>query len=271
MNIASILCPTDFSEPSRHAMEYAAAIAAWYHARVIRLHVQVPALETVPPLAHDAVPTAWLGTQVVSGPSPAQAIVDFAESDEVDLVVMGTHGHNGFQHLILGSVTETVLRKVHVPVLAVPPRAHSTTSGLPFKRLLCAIDFSASSIAALELASGLALDGGSRLHIVHVVDEPGEHELFVARPYDVHHHAEIYEHHVKAHLEGVLSASAREKLNPHVHIVRGTAEDRILQTAVDLEADVIVMGVGRGYDPAFGSTVNFVVRNAKCPVLTVRR
>jgi nucleotide-binding universal stress UspA family protein len=86
----------------------------------------------------------------------------------------------------------------------------------------------------------------------------------------VHRHQEIYERHVTEHLERALSQSARARLSRQFHIVRGRADDQILQMASYTDADVIVMGVGRGTDPTFGSTVNHVVRNATCPVLTVR-
>ena len=267
MNIGSILCPTDFSDASRHAMEHAIAIGRWCGARVIPVHV-ASGVDDVPPPGDGKV-TGTPGIRWLSGPSPAAAIVDFATSANVDLIVMGTHGASGFRHLILGSVTETVLRAAACPVLTVPPRVHAAAR-LPFKRILCAIDFSGSSLAALQLASNVALESAARLEIVHVVDEPGEHALFVPRPYDVHHHAEIYERHITEHLERVLAPSARQRLNRQFHIARGKADDQILLMASNTDADAIVMGVGRGTDPTFGSTVNYVVRNAARPVLTVR-
>ena len=79
-------------------------------------------------------------------------ILDRAASLPADLIVMGTHGAGGFQHLVLGSVTEKVLRQAACPVLTVPPRAQAT-SRLPFSRLLCAVDFSDVSLAALDTPS----------------------------------------------------------------------------------------------------------------------
>src|SRR5919197_5663108 len=102
MHIASILCPTDFSEPSWHAMEHAVAIAGWYGARVIPLHVQSSAYATVPAMVGVSGPAdVPEETQIVHGSSPADAIAGFAAAAKVDLIVMGTHGVTGFQHLIL--------------------------------------------------------------------------------------------------------------------------------------------------------------------------
>ena len=104
---------------------------------------------------------------------PAPQILDLATSLPADMIVMGTHGASGFEHLVLGSVTEKVLRKARCPVLTVPPRAHAT-SALPFKQLLCAMDFSESSLAALELALSFAEESGSALTLLHVIEWPWE-------------------------------------------------------------------------------------------------
>lgn len=270
MKITSILCPTDFSEPSRHAMEHAVTIAQWYGAKVIPLHVQAPAHALVPALAGGGEPEAPTvnGAEVVYGESPADAIAGYAVASNADLIVMGTHGVGGFRHLILGSVTETVLRQVDCPVLTVPPRAQSSAR-LPFRRILCAIDFSASSIAALRLAVGLAEEGNAILEVFHAVDEPGEHELFVARPYNVHNHREVYERHVLEHLDRVLLPIACDRVHARLRTAQGRPDEAILRAADGV--DLIVMGVGRSTDTAFGSTVNAVVRQGTCPVLTVRR
>lgn len=251
-------------------MDYAVTIARWYGAQVVPLHVEAPALALVGAGggSSSGVRTAP-GTQVVYGASPADAIAGFAAASNVDLIVMGTHGVGGFRHLILGSVTETVLRQVDCPVLTVPPRAQSNAR-LPFKRLLCAVDFSASSIAALRLATTLAEESEATLDVFHAIDEPAEHELFVPRPYDIHHHRDLYERHVIEHLDRVLPPSNRARVHARLLTAQGTAEHEILRAAED-GADVIVMGVGRTSDAAFGSTVNYVVRNAQCPVLTVRK
>src|SRR5262249_25435496 len=109
MKISTILCPTDFSEPSRHAMEHAIGIARWSGARVIPLHVEAPAHAAVPVLVGGGPEARPAGTRLAFSSSPAEGIAEFAASSKVDLIVIGTHGVGGFRHLILGSVTETVL------------------------------------------------------------------------------------------------------------------------------------------------------------------
>jgi nucleotide-binding universal stress UspA family protein len=85
--------------------------------------------------------TAGLQTSTfVEVGNPAARILEHAASLPADLVVLGTHGRSGFERLMLGSVTEKVLRKAGCPVLTVPPPT-AATSKLPFKQLLCPAGF----------------------------------------------------------------------------------------------------------------------------------
>ena len=108
---------------------------------------------------------------VVDVGQPAAQILVRSVDAESDLIVMGTHGASGFEHLLLGSVTEKVLRRARCPVLTVPPHAQATST-LPFRRLLCAIDFSDSSLRGLELACSLAKESNAALTLLHVVEWP---------------------------------------------------------------------------------------------------
>jgi nucleotide-binding universal stress UspA family protein len=196
MAIRRILCPIDFSDASAHALEQAAALARWYGARVTVLHVhltiarapgvptpdaavvQLPTAADVEALRAHAItacrPVAEAGVGldvVITAGEPVRTILDQAAQLPADIIVMGTHGTSGFQHLLLGSVTEKVLRKATCPVLTVPPRAQ-TTSAQPFARLLCAVDFSDSSLKAVDVAASLARESGAALTLLHVLEWP---------------------------------------------------------------------------------------------------
>ena len=170
LEIRRILCPVDFSEPSQHALDHAVMIAGWYRSRITLLHVRQPALFGEPPILftdmgvgsaasfEDVEPRLhhWLApvraagilcdVMAVDGNSPAARIVEVSGRIEADLVVLGTHGRSGFERLLLGSVTEKVVRMSKVPVVTVPPPSVSTST-LPFRRVLCGVDFSAPSMA----------------------------------------------------------------------------------------------------------------------------
>ena len=140
-----ILVPTDFSEPSDAALDYAKALAEKFGASLHLLHVFEDPFATgafaaemyapVPPDTRDAmiadakahlverVPDTdsarfFATTEVVTGLS-ARAIVDYAIANDIDLIVMGTHGRGGLAHLFMGSVAERVVRTAPCPVLTV--------------------------------------------------------------------------------------------------------------------------------------------------------
>lgn len=295
--IRQILCPIDLSDISRHALDHARVFAAWYGAKITALHICNPIVipsadftvagTMLPPVLTDAERQdareqvyAFIGAEqaadmnvVISSGRAANGILDVASTLPADLVVIGTHGFGGFEHLVLGSVTEKVLRKASCPVLTVPPRARST-SKLPFKQLLCPIDFSESSLAALELAVSLANESDADLTILHVFEQSADEEPRTNRPIVAPEYLREMEADVTARLDALVPRSVGGACRPQTRTVHGKPYRAILGIATEDNADLIVMGVhGRGAIDLmlFGSTTNQVVRRATCPVLTVRR
>jgi nucleotide-binding universal stress UspA family protein len=135
MYVAKILCPTDFSASSQAALAYAASLARDFKAELIVAHVDEG------PLAYDAgmgspgdigqpdQPSARLAevtsaiqevkctARLLEG-DPASQIVELACEEDIDLIVMGTHGRTGLARLLMGSIAEIVLRRAPCPVLA---------------------------------------------------------------------------------------------------------------------------------------------------------
>jgi nucleotide-binding universal stress UspA family protein len=302
VNLAHILCPVDLSVASAHALEQATAIAAWYQAKVTVLHVHVPR----PPLAHDpygvSAPPAPDSAEMVRVREAAHAAATPAIDAKLDvevvveigdptaeilaragragtgMIVMGTHGASGFQHLVLGSVTEKVLRRARCPVLTVPPRMLGAASP-PFQRILCPIDFSDSSLLALEWAWSLAGESGATVSLLHVIEWPWNEPP--APPFEKlpgHEARQLVEFRkaveasVRQQLQSLVPDNLRARC-PSEPLVRHGKAHREVLAAAEGHADLIVMGVhGRNVvDLAlFGSTTNQVVRSASCHVLTVR-
>jgi universal stress protein A len=138
-----ILVPTDFSEPSEAALDYALALAATHGSRLHLLHVVDASFVTGPvsaeifvvetpaeqaalfddakaKLAHRAArcTSGKITTEVITGTS-ARTIICYARARSIDLIVMGTHGRSGMAHLFMGSVAEKVVRDAPCPVLTV--------------------------------------------------------------------------------------------------------------------------------------------------------
>ena len=134
----TILHPTDFSPGSAAAFDYACDLARDYDALLVVLHafgpivpvgadgvIVAPDLDELRAIARKqldgicpANPTVRVERAVREGPS-TQVILEAAAEFRADLIVMGTHGRTGFRRLVLGSVTEEVLRKAPCPVLTV--------------------------------------------------------------------------------------------------------------------------------------------------------
>lgn len=294
--INRILCPVDLSDVTNHTLNHAALLARWYGSTVTLLHVAnpivVPAAEfatvgvgAIPTVLTDedvrsvrkdvlgyadAAGVAYADVIVESG-SPAKRILECAKALPADLIVIGTHGLSGFEHLMLGSVTEKVLRQAACPVLTVPPRSH-TTSGLPFRRILCPVDFAEPSLAALEFAYSLAHEGDADLDILHVFEWPDE--PLTTRPIQIPEYRRELEHEALARLKSLVPVGENDRCRPTTRMAHGKAYREILAEAAEKQADVIVMGVhGRNALDLmlFGSTTNQVVRRATCPVLTLRK
>jgi nucleotide-binding universal stress UspA family protein len=296
MQVRTIVCPTDFSDASRSALDHAVAIAQWYHARVTALHVYQPALPAPPFPAGTAemapggetaeqdlreqlrqwlAPATRAGIKcdgVVEAGSAAARILEYAMSPPpADLIVMGTHGRSGFERFALGSIAEKVLRKAACPVLTVPPPAVAT-SKLPFAHVLCPVDFSDSSVAALRSALSLAEESQARLTLLHVFEWPPD-ETAARRVLDTSEFHQQWLTEIRQQLEGLVPEEARGRSAPDVRVAYGKAYQQILRVASEQRVDLIVIGVhGRNVvDLAlFGSTTNHVVRQASCPVLTFR-
>lgn len=295
--IRRILCPLDFSESSRHALENALMIATWYKARIAALHVLRPdwvpepigladfpapvvnpehqrqvaetcLREWLTPAAQAGIPTETL----LEEGRPASCILQQATSQDTDLIVMGTHGLSGFDRLLLGSVAETVLRKAGCPVMTVPPAAQ-VAARVPYRRLLCPIDFSDSSLAAFQFAVSLAEEADAHLTILHVLEWPPNTEHFLGE-FDTSEYRLSVERDVRARLDALVTAEMRVFCRPSSRIAHGKAYRAILNVADHEAADLIVMGV-LGRNPVdlalFGSTTNHVVRQANCPVLTLKQ
>jgi nucleotide-binding universal stress UspA family protein len=296
--IARILCPIDFSDFSRRALDHAVALARWYGASVTALHVHQPPLPTntaLAPLApveqvplspidldlvrrhvaafvphgHAAVP---IEPRAAEG-DPAHEIL--AEAASADLIVMGTQGRSGVERFVLGSVAERVLRKAPCSVMTIPHAARDGTGSVPvlFRRIVAAVDFSDVSMEALRYAASLAAEADARLTAIHVIEVPEHLALWIDRV-DGISHVRAWADAAAAHLHAAVGPDTREYARVDQRVETGRAYREILRVADEQQADLIVIGAhGHGVieEMFVGSTAQHVVRRAACPVLVVRK
>jgi nucleotide-binding universal stress UspA family protein len=302
IEIRRILCPIDFSDHSRRALDHAIAIARWYESTVTVLHVFSPAPVAAfgpgPVIFEPIVLTqidrdqlltdtkAFAETQsapditidaLLREGNTAGEILEQADSMKADLLVIGTHGRAGFDRLLLGSVAEKVLRKASCPVLTVPRRLPDAVPAGPvlYKRVLCPVDFSDASLNALKYAISMAQEADAQLTVLHVVAHEFEYDPDIV--YDagmtIGSFVKQREEALHRRLQEAV-ATAPEFCRVESLMTHGKPWRDVLRIAAERQSDLIVIGVqGRGAADLlfFGSTTQHVVRDASCPVLTLRR
>jgi nucleotide-binding universal stress UspA family protein len=289
-----ILCPIDFSEYSTRALRYAAKMAAWYHARLLVLHVMplLPRSEasalagTARVLTERNLEAAVAGVRsaevnvesmVVESGDAAGTILARAESFDADVIVMGSHGRSGVQRVLLGSVVETLLHKTGRPVLAIPAHVDPAhlVSGTALREIVCAVDLGTASLTGLAYALSMAEEANAHLTLLHVIEVPPELLHQPTPPYE-DYDADA----VRAETEGDALTRLRKLVPEHARdyctietaVLEGGVSRQALRLAENRRADLIVVGAhGRNaFDLAvFGSNSRDILRHATCPVLVV--
>jgi nucleotide-binding universal stress UspA family protein len=287
LSIDRILWPTDLSQGSEWAFPHAAALADWHDAELHILHVQEPGAATQesfplsrgtlgnlidsvgsPPQPFD-LDDLDLRQEQVDGTAPGEDIVSYVEGEEIDLVVMGTHGRRGLQRLLIGSVAEEVLRTAPCPVLTVRA-GDEQPSAWNVRNILAPVDFSDASLQAVKHTKELALTYGAQITLLHAVEEvmyPSAYGLEMA---------DVPGPEVIDRVENGLAELAREEIG-YEHVVVdsaiGYAPSTILDYAEDNDVDLIVIAThGRsGIERLLlGSVTERVVRRASVPVFVVK-
>ena len=278
----TILHPTDFSPHAETALDHAIGFARAYDAELHLLNVQIPfSLPSFPveetaaeAEAHSALDALRIdGVRVERtvrrGLAPAPAIIEHADEIGADLLVMGSHGRRGVRRLLLGSVTEEVVREGRGPVLTVHEESKAPEGG--YARILVPVDFSPRTAPQLEMAADLARRFDSALDVVHVIDPPTMPDLYVPFERLV---VDIGGTTEKA-LEklGQLTAGLEQDFDVTTQVLVGRAAPEISEHAGSSGADLIVMPTHghSGLDRVLlGSVAEGVLRRAECPVLVLK-
>jgi nucleotide-binding universal stress UspA family protein len=289
--IKSILCPVDFSEFSVSAYEYAQSLAWHYKAKLLLQHVlysmkpmdwwniypdsyeescrkrRADVEQQLQEFVRRHTRTELRPQCFAQDGSVTDLILSLAEAQAVNLIVMGTHGLRGVDRLMLGSVTERVLRQARCPVLAVRKPAHHVVrpAGDPepvhLGKLLLCTDFSDHAHHAAKYAFSMAKEYGAELTLLHVLED-------LSRSTSLEGATEK----VAKQLEELITPKTREGHNVKATVRIGKPYQQIIQLALEAQIDLVIMGVrGRGaLDKAlFGSTTYRVIQLGSCPVLAV--
>ncbi|SFS91307.1 universal stress protein [Halostagnicola kamekurae] len=205
---------------------------------------------------------------VVRSGTPRDRILEYAADHDIELIVMGAHGHQSVKRVDLGRVTEAVVHAATVPVLVVRA-SDDIRKRYPYEHVLVPTDGSEHAAAALDRGVEIAAETGATVHLLSVV--PDENYGMESDEDDL---VDRLEKRTRAGLAKAAERVADGDLDVRTAIATGTIYREITTYAETEPIDLIVMGThGRsGIDPTFlGSVTDRVLRTAPVPVLTVRK
>ena len=300
VSVKNVLFATDFSATSEGALPYAAAVCRRFGSTLHTAHVLS---DTSLLLMTGGVDYVSMGTIYEDAQAAAKEKLEqiaarlegipqrnyvrhgkvwenlsvMVQENNIDLIVVGTHGRTGLGKLLLGSVAENILRHASCPVLtvgpkisgrnrlpAIPAKGHDLAPAeLECRQILVATNYLRNAQQLVQAAVSLAAEFHARLTLLHVIEDYTE---LAARPNSVEEGLR--------RLQALLPSDVTLPYPPETELDFGSPSELILKIAQDREADLIVLGartaseVGGSHIP--WSTAHEVIAHAHCPVLTLR-
>jgi nucleotide-binding universal stress UspA family protein len=296
VEIKTIFCTTDISDFSNHSISWGVALAREFRAKLFVCHVvDFPAAVT-----YGDGPIFFMDQQNQAMDNARQQIKQLIDDQKVqweplitighaadeitrlagekgaDLVISATHGRSGLKRLIVGSVTERLMRTLHCPLMVIRGPKHdlSILSGqtINFNKILVGCDFSEDSHLALQYGLSLAQEFQSELHLVHV-KEPAVYAEWLKSSVDLEealYHA--LNDRIREKLKKLIPKEAINWCMPKIDLLEGKPNEELIGYARENQISLIVLGVrGQGLVERMfvGSTTDRVIRQAPCPVLSV--
>ena len=275
-----ILVPTDFSDISRRAVEYAKAIAKQANSEIFLVHVNQPVSAIAPPEAawideseilerqQEQMEQSGAGLRAegfraeaisVSG-ALRDEILAVAKQHDADLIVLGTHGKHGFERFLLGSDAEALLRHAPCPVLSIGPEVPAPPAAVWHPReVLCATTLDPASAGIAAYAYTLARNYEAHFVLFHV--DTGQSQKADWK---------TFEEALRQHIPEGLDPQAISK----TWLTRTKPGASIVDLAKNLGSDLIVMGahtaswIATHLPPR---TTARVLAETPCPVMTLQQ
>jgi nucleotide-binding universal stress UspA family protein len=280
LRFQSILVATDYSSAGTTAVKLAARLAKEFHARLYVLHaveqdlyasnigggpeLQLMNLQPERESLHKyAKRIADLRTakheEIAFLGSPRDAIQSVGQANNIDLLVLGSHGRHGLAKLALGSVAEWAIRRLEYPVLVAGPMCSKTFR--PIRSIVLATDFSRESLRPVQYASSLAQDHNDTLTVVNVLphaispQEQSRNELSSMRK-----------------LRELLPSGCGDECTLQYQVRSGDLAHAVIDAAWEGRASLIVLGARHRSalaDHAPRNKLSAIIRSSHCPVLIV--
>ena len=299
--IEKILVPIDFSDPSKKALSYGLSLAVELNANLLLAHVvaySVPLAYAYPgethemtknqhdeakaklrELVHSDYRESLNSRFIVKAGNVEDELLAIAAEENVDLIVMGTHGRRRFERWLVGSVTEHFVRRASVPVLTVShldsDHQIEEPQPIPLRKLLYATGLEEAPPRpdrAMDMALTLAQEFSAELTVMHVMPDLWDAYGAEYVPLDVEGDAVKMRNGLTERLEAAVPKHALNDPRIRTELAEGVPYERILTRAEEENVDMIILnthgksGLARAL---LGSTAERVIRGAHIPVLSV--
>lgn len=322
VQLKKIMCAVDFSDFTDETLAYSIALCRDFHAKLILAHI-VTEVNTSFLHSEIAINRAELQDEYISNAQellgdlakeitieyeilirkgdPAEEISRLALLEEIDLLITATHGKSGIKRLLIGSVTEKLIKILHCPLLVLRSKKHDFISPgdykIRLKKILVGCDFSPDSKLAFNYGLSLAQEYQAELYLTHII-KPTEHIELKSSDYInvipgnyVHWRtSDYFEMQKKVTQENqkkmkelcsrlerqlyyMIPEECQNWCTPQTILLTGEPYKELTKYAKEQEIDIIVLGIS-GHTLLdkllVGSTTDRVIRQAPCPVLAVR-
>ena len=295
MKLNGIICGTDFSDLSNHAVSYGVVLAKELGAKLYLCHVidmsyaskyseSMNSLEVEERITKHALERLHrsIGGESVNWEPlilkgrTSDVISRMVEEGGVNLAISATNGRSGLKRLILGSVTERLLRTLSCPLLVVRRPQHDFVSPkdrqITLNRILVGCDFSAHSSLSFQYALGLAAAFNCEVHLVHVFETTLYEDLLKAAARSNEDRLNALDEELSDKLRKMIPEVTHSHRSIRTSLLAGEPYEELTKYALLHNIDLIVLGVrGHGLKETLhlGSTTDRVIRQAPCPVLSV--
>jgi nucleotide-binding universal stress UspA family protein len=254
--LSRVLCAVDFSETAQVAFTRALALCAEQGAHLTVVSA-VPLDQRFGARGRDRMNArsrleasaerkgVRLRVRVQQG-EPAGIIVLHANAKPFDLLVIGSHRRTGWERFRLGSVAEHVIQRAACPVLVVaaPAQGKRGSTAGTFRSIVCAMDFTRASTAALANSFSIVNRTGSRLTLVHVLQAlTSSSTSRFARDFVTPENRHRLIEDARRRMEAAVPADARESTTIQTRVATGNPSDAIARVATTVSADLVIMGV----------------------------
>lgn len=301
LGLKSVLVGSDFSEGARKPLRHAISVARHFHAKLYVTHVVSSVGLTIAGPEAIGLATDAAGRDVSAAERRLVASGDLAGVDheflvrqgdvweelqaiirekKVDVIVIGTHGRQGVDKLVLGSTAEQIFREADNLVVTVGPHSRMEgplESGDGVRSILFPTDFGEASLHALPQAISFANHFGAKLVLLHVAPVMPIPESFSwsSAPDSPEQMRENARQKILKKLREFVAEGAQLSVTPELMVEFGKHGEQILRVANQLKTDLIVMGLdhskhGRAASHLPKTTAYKVATEARCSVLTVR-